>query len=397
MHYYNNLSCKVITQTLGLPEGTVSYRLSLARTKLKERCSHMTETVLKPAQLKIRIHGEGNYNGEDKPFPWQYIDDALSQNILWYSYRDPKTVEELSLLTGVPAFYIEDRIDNLIKREAVIQPTKKTVQTNFLVFDKEINAYAPAHSGDFTAAVSKEFYRLSSRLVDEMLSTGLQTANRSTSELQCLLSVMLLDKFVPDYRPTEYKRFERRYDGGLWEYTGFYNDGSCGGDVGISMEKSMNSFESGKLAHYSYHFAPFAYRRMMLSHEIDVCQAVLQGQELSEAQMETAAKLIADGYLAKDESGNVVCAVPVFTKEQYDLFRALVKTIFADFLPFYAEEVKKYLDGYMKLFPKHLKDATERNGFHVFVAIFKAVAANWLRSGKIAIPGGAICDTLIMM
>ena len=184
---------------------------------------------------------------------------------------------------------------------------------------------------------------------------------------------------------------------GYGSIPGFTTMVPSGGDVGISMEKSMNSFGSEKLAHYSYHFAPFAYRKMMFSNEIDVCQAVLQGQELSETQIETAAKLIADGYLAKDELGNVVCTVPVFTKEQYDLFHASAKTIFAGFLPIYAEEVKKYLDGYMKLFPKHLKDATERNGFYVFVAIFKAVAANWLRSGKIAIPGGAICDTLIMM
>ncbi|MDD5603944.1 MAG: sigma factor-like helix-turn-helix DNA-binding protein, partial [Eubacteriales bacterium] len=397
MHYYDNLSCKAISQSLGLPEGTVTYRLSLARTKLKERCNQMNETALKPAQLKIRIHGEGNYNGEDRPFPWQYIDDALSQNILWYSYREPKTVEELSSLTGVPAFYIEDRIDNLVKREAVIQPTKKTVQANFLIFDKEINAYAPAHSGDFAAAVSEDFYRLSLQLADEMLSSGLQISNRSIGEFQCLLSVMLLDKFVPDYRPTEYKRFETRYDGGRWEYTGFYNDGSCGGNVGISMEKSMNNFENSKLAHYSYHFAPFAYRKMMFDHEIDICQNVLQGHGLSEAQKETAARLIANGYLAKDELGKAVCAIPVFTKEQYDLFLASVKTIFADFLPFYSEEVKKYLDGYMKLFPKHLKEATERNGFHVFVALFKAVAADWLRSRKIKIPNGAVCDALIMM
>jgi len=397
MHYYDNLSCRAISQKLGMPEGTVMYRLSMARNKIKEGCNQMNETALKPAQLKIRIHGEGNYNGEDRPFPSQYIDDALSQNILWYSYREPRTVEQLSSLTGVPAFYIEDRIENLIKREAVIRPTKKTVQTNFLIFDKEINAYAPAHSGDFAAAVSEDFYRLSLQLTEKMLSSGLQISNRSIGELQCLLSVMLLDKFVPDYRPCEYKRFETRYDGGRWEYTGFYNDGSCGGDVGISMEKSMNNFENGKLAHYSYHFAPFAYRKMMFSHEIDVCQAVLQGHELSESQKETAAKLIADGYLAKDESGKVVCAVPVFTKEQYDLFLKSVKTIFAEFLPFYAEEVKKYLDGYMKLFPKHLKDAAERNGSHVFVALFKAVSANWLRSGKVNIPSGAVCDALIMM
>lgn len=397
LHYYDNLTCKAISQKLGLPEGTVTYRLSLARNKLKERCDQMNETALKPAQLKIRIKGEGNYNGDDRPFPWQYIDDALSQNILWYSYREPKTVEELSKLTGVPAFFIEDRIDNLVRREAIIRPQKATVQTNFLIYDKEINSYAPLHSGGFAAAVSEQFLELSRRLTDEVLSTGLQSAGRSYDEILCLLSAMLLDKFVPDYRPTQYKRFEKKYDGGLWEYIGFFQDGSCGGDVGIGIEKSMNNFESGKLAHYSYHFAPFAYRKMMFDHEIDVCQTILQKSELTEKQKEYAAKMIADGYLSKDKAGDIVCAIPVFTKNQHDLFIASAKTIFANFLPFYSEEVTKYLDGYMKLFPKHLKEATERNGFYVFVALLKAVAADWIKHGKITVPSGAVCDTLIQM
>ena len=399
MHYYDSLSCKAISQKLGLPEGTVTYRLSLARNKLKERCDHMNETALKPAALTIRVTGEGNYNGEDRPFPWQYIDDALSQNILWHSYREPKTVEELSELTGVPAFYIEDRVKNLIKREALVQQAKTSVsvQTNFLVFDAKINSYSPENSARFAAAVSDLFFELSRQLTDEVLSSGLRTAGRTADEIQCLLSAMLLDKFVPDYRPTEYKRVQQKYDGGRWEYIGFYQDGSCGGDVGIGMEKSMNNYESGKLAHYTYHFAPFAYRKMMFDHEIDVCQAVLQKAELSEKQKEYAAKMIADGYLEKEASGEVVCAVPVFTKGQHDLFVSSAKTIFADFLPFYAAEVKKYLDGYMKLFPKHLKEAAERNGYYVFVALFKAVAANWLRNGKISIPYGAVCDALVMM
>ena len=84
MYYYDNLSCKVISQKLGLPEGTVTYRLSLARDKLKKECNQMNKTALKPAQLKIRIHGQGNYNGEDKPFPWQFINHALYKNIFYY-------------------------------------------------------------------------------------------------------------------------------------------------------------------------------------------------------------------------------------------------------------------------------------------------------------------------
>ena len=114
-------------------------------------------------------------------------------------------------------------------------------------------------------------------------------------------------------------------------------------------------------------------------------------------QKEYAAKIIAEGYLAKNDSGEVVCAIPVFTKEQHELFVASVKNNFAEFLPLYSKQVKKYLDGYMKLFPKHLKEAAARNGFHVFVAMFKAIAADWIKSGKINIPNGVVCDILIMM
>ena len=395
LYYYDNLTCKEISKKLGVPEGTVTYRLSLARNKLKERCDQMNLAALKPAQLKIRITSEGNYNGDDKPFPWQYIDDALSQNILWYAYREPKTVEALSGLTGVPAYFIEDRISNLIKREAVIQPTRATVQTNFLIFDEKIKGYAHEHTGEFVTSVSEKFYALSRRLTDKILSSGLQTAVRSADEILCLLSVMLLDKFVPDYKPTEYKQIQKKYDGSRWDYTGFIQNESFSSDVCIGMEKSMNNFENGKLAHCSYHFASFAYRKMMFDHEIDVCHAVLQKVELTERQKEDAAKMIAAGYLKKDEAGIIVCAVPIFTAKQYDLFLESVKEIFSDFLPFYADEVKKYLGGYIKLFPRHLKEATDRNGFYVFVALFTAVAKEWLKQGKISIPENAICDVLI--
>ena len=397
LHYYDNLSCKAISQKLGLPEGTVTYRLSLARNKLKERYNQMNETALKPAQLKIRIMGQGDYNATDKPFPWQYINDALSQSILWHAYREPKTVEQLSELTGVPAYFIEDRAENLLEREAVTKPTTKTVQTNFLIYDKKINSYAPEHSGEFSAAVADGFYRLSRQLTEKMIAAGLQTAGRTDDEIQCFLSAMVLDQFVLEYKPCDYRKIGQRYDGGQWDYVGFFHDGSCGGDVGISMEKSMNKYEDGEMAHYAYHFAPFAYRRMMFVDEIDVCHAVLRKDELTEKQKECAAKLIAEGYLAKNESGEIVCAIPVFTKEQHDLFTTSVKSIFADFLPFYSEQVKQYLDGYMKLFPKHLKESVERNGLYVFVALFKAVVVNWRKSGKTNIPNGAFCDALIMM
>ena len=90
----------------------------------------MEQTALKPVKLQIRINGSGEYNGTTKPFPHVYISDALSQNILYSCYQAPKTVEELAKLCGVPAYYVEDRIGNLLAREAVSEPKKSGQKEN---------------------------------------------------------------------------------------------------------------------------------------------------------------------------------------------------------------------------------------------------------------------------
>lgn len=397
MYYYDSLSCKEISRKLGLPEGTVTYRLSLARNRLKKECSQMNEAALKPKQLEIRITGEFSTGGNAAAFPWQYVNDALSQNILIHAYREPKTVEQLSRLTGVPAYYIEERIHNLIEREAVIQPTRSTVQTNFLIFDEMTSKYTTEHIKEVVTAVSDEFFSLSRQLAEKVISSSdLGDSGRSFDELLCLLSVLFLDQVVPEVKPTEYTPVPQKYDGWRWDYTGNVLDQSDDPVIGIGMEKSMNNYESGKLAHYSYHFAPFAYRRMMYDHEIDVCHAIMNNQELDEDQKEVAANLIANGYLAKN-GDRIECTIPVLTKAEFDQYLALAKDMFADFLPMYTKQIKQYLNGYIKQFPKHLKEAANRNGYYVFVAMFKAIVDDWIQKGKVKVPDDAVCDVLIVM
>ena len=50
MYYYDGLSTKEISQILTIPEGTVTWRLSEARRKLKKECQNMEES----AYLRIR-------------------------------------------------------------------------------------------------------------------------------------------------------------------------------------------------------------------------------------------------------------------------------------------------------------------------------------------------------
>lgn len=102
LYYYDYSSTKEISQRLAIPEGTVTWRLSEARKKLKKECRTMNETAFRPQKMWIDIYGSGEFNGESKPFPFQFINDALSQNILYYCYEKPQDIESLAKLCGVP-------------------------------------------------------------------------------------------------------------------------------------------------------------------------------------------------------------------------------------------------------------------------------------------------------
>ena len=56
LYYYDSLSTKRIAEKLNIPEGTVTWRLSEARKKLKKECSKMNETALRPIKMHIDIY-----------------------------------------------------------------------------------------------------------------------------------------------------------------------------------------------------------------------------------------------------------------------------------------------------------------------------------------------------
>ena len=55
LHYYDGLSTKQISEKLNIPIGTVTWRLSEARSKLKKECTTMEESALHPIKMHIGI------------------------------------------------------------------------------------------------------------------------------------------------------------------------------------------------------------------------------------------------------------------------------------------------------------------------------------------------------
>jgi hypothetical protein len=133
----------------------------------------------------------------------------------------------------------------------------------------------------------------------------------------------------------------------------------------------------------------------MYTDEIGVVSALLRRETLSDEQKEKAAEMVASGYLKRDESGLLSPTMPVLTAEQYNAFKSRIAETFGAFLLDYQKKLKSYVSGYVKLFPAQVREAANRNGYYLFIAMFPKIAAVWQQQGKLNIPNGTICDVLL--
>ena len=155
--------------------------------------------------------------GSDKPFPHVYIQDALSQNILYHCYETPKTVEELARHCGVPAYYIEDCLQNLIYREAMSEISKGKYQTDFIIYSDKTNAYSDKAKGIFTPVIDR-FVQSMKALADRTDALGIYTAGKAADERIYLYGLMALEHLSQQHNPVRCTAHPVRYDGFRWSY-----------------------------------------------------------------------------------------------------------------------------------------------------------------------------------
>lgn len=394
LYYYDDLPVKKIAEMLDIPEGTVTWRLSEGRRKLKKEYMNMNETVLRPAKLEISINGDGNYNGTTSPFPNVYIQDALSQNILYHCYLNPKTIEELARLCGVPAYYIEDSILNLIYREAMTESSKGKYRTEFIIYDDGVNSYTDRVNYIFEPII-EEFVASLKTLTQETSKLGIYTAGKTDDDLIYLFGLLALEHLSKKHNPVIFVERPVRYDGYRWSYHGHLQDGKKYFRRGLGREASMNLGGDGKYSHYSYHFSGFAYRKMMFDNEINICEDILKGYEIIDTV--SAASAIANGYVKKKEDGTLFVTIPSFTKKQKESFDKLVDDIFAVSIIDYSAAVSRYVKGYKKLFPTHLSDDVMRACNYMFITLFATTLCQIAREEDMLILPSpeSICDVLI--
>ncbi len=394
LHYYDNLSVKQISERLCIPEGTVTWRLSEARRKLTKECNEMNETALRPKTMHINIHGSGNYNGTTIPFPTVYIDDALSQNILCYCYEEAHSIEELSKYCGVPAYYIEDRVDNLVKRNAVIEQTKGKYRTDFVVWSDKYGIYLEENAEKALLPMMDKIFDALKKIAEEAKNINFYRGGKNEDDLFYLYGVQAFNYLRSAYCKMPRVEIKPKYDGYRWSYIGSIETGAHP-RIGITVNCCGNYGTNGGYSHDVYcHFGNINFRPMMTDNLINACvDIVLHG---ATEDTESAAEAIQKGYIKRDENGSLAVTVPLFKKEQSDEFFALTEKYLFPLGEEYAQCVDSLLAGYKKLFPKHLQDEADFFTRHLFFSLFAVLIKYWQRTGVVKMPSEDFhCDVLL--
>jgi len=121
------MSVRQLSIKYSLSETTIKWRLNDGRRKIRERIGD-----IKMDKIYQRINWNttccnGNMDSD------QYLHTQISRAICNVAYEKPLTVEEISLVTGIPAMYIEDELPRLEYGDA-IQKIGSKYATNFIVF-----------------------------------------------------------------------------------------------------------------------------------------------------------------------------------------------------------------------------------------------------------------------
>ncbi|MBQ9151368.1 MAG: RNA polymerase sigma factor [Clostridia bacterium] len=394
LHYYDGLSTKEISERLNLPEGTVTWRLAEARRKLKKECMNMEETALRPVRMYMDIYGSGNYDGKTIPFPSAYIDDALSQNILFHCYEKPCTIEELAKLCGVPAFYVEERMDNLIRREAVIQPTKHTYRTDFLIWSDQYSIYCEENAEPAMAPVADRMLQALRGLAEEVKSLDFYRAGRSEKDLFYLYSILAMEHMQKINDRLPYPPISERYDGYHWRYIASMETGKHP-SMNINNQNSQNQRSRGHYSHNVYgNWCGLGFRPMMGDWLINACEDIL----LTDSSKDTTAVAlgIQGGYIQRLENGSFRVLCPALSLEQKKAFDALAEKHLTPLMEAYNAAVERFLVGYRKLFPAHLAEDADRMCHRYFTDLLIPILAKAQRTGLIEKPSpDAICDVML--
>jgi len=367
--YIDGLPQKTIAERLGISESAVKWHLHDTRQKLKkEMAEDMKQQkdmnyVYRPRTLFMAINGMMPPKADIRPLE----DSKVRQNLCIACYEEPKSLDELTELLGIPKAYLEFDLEWLVDREFMTCENGKYA-TTFYIRSETVN---------------QECYRLYGRLreqVADVIIKGLLAAedkiravgfHGSEFPMEKLLWVLIYN-FCGYYQYEDEDRkleFPIRPDGGRYFPLGYLDDSDLitewevdnrgfayNGplrDEGFSWFGLYN-FEYSDIIDMIDRFTPENERLNRLL--VELVSKDFDISYLTEDHKHDLAKLVERGYVKLQENKALPQFVVMTGTQLKQLYTEVFAPIAENLQPGYAqlkEELKKL---YSEKMPKHLKD-----------------------------------------
>ena len=230
--YVEDEKVSTIAKRLSIPEGTVKTKLSKGRQKLKEGMN-MARTFGKlsyaPEEIEIHQSGGKSRNNDPDRFLWDELNSKICKNILLEAYRNPSTMQELSLALGIAMPYLEDYVEEMTEATLMIKqgdkPETATYETNFVI----ISAESMRKMNDKLAKIQKPFVAAAGEYLKKgrelQLAAGVHILGhyQDYEEQKWTLALRLADDIqwsVYTKRKLEFHYDTVRPNGGSWDVMG---------------------------------------------------------------------------------------------------------------------------------------------------------------------------------
>lgn len=407
-HYIESKSAAVIAKETGMPLGTVKTKLRNGRNRLKEGMNMAREfgtLSYKPEYLNFSISGWSSSDGE----PWNSINRLITKNILFETYRNPSTAEELSLELGIALPYMEDELKRLTS-VTLLNETDGKYETNFIILSRELQERIYRRLAEITPLLSEKLMELVDRKIQfhkTYCPDGLggklswedkrwALLNLCADKLEWAAGTELLKKHnLPTSCPAA--RTER--PGNVkWDILGYENfngkepryvshhssapneNGDFFPDFGQYKIQYQNIWNNTP-AHLSYNEAEVLYK------------IAKRAKELDEKEIVLAENIVKYGYAAKENGGYIPSLlvinyasskqIPGEIFEEYESFSEKVFTeaqvVAMEYINFIWNEIEKEI-------PLRMTDNTHQLRHAVFsccnvvgAVLEKAIETGWLR------------------
>lgn len=387
-HYLENKSVSVIARETGLLLETVKTKLKNGRKKLKEGMTMAREfgaLSYKPEQLHFSCSGWFGPQGE----PWSLINRLLCKNVLFETYLNPSTAEELALELGIALPYMEDEL-NLFTDATLIQKTDNRYETNFVILSAEVQrnmedrlvSLLPALTDKLTAVTEQEM---------KPLSRGeIPWEDKRWAALLYVLGA-IREKAMEEIRQSRHVTKEdqeatHRPGGVQWDLVGY--ESYPGKDVPFVGCHSAEPNEKGdfffQFSQYKIYFQNMAqntpehisyYEAKTLYH------IACEDGPLDEKERSLAENLVSYGYAKKAENGTYSPTLLILQNSDgtEPPEKAEAVAMVRDYLSFCWDEIAKDLPTRLKNPTRQLHFALE-NGLNLRgMVLEEAIRRGWLR------------------